>query len=173
MVEMIPDIASRTRELVELLRTEGIGGVRLSDVEIECEEDWSADYAIICELHGDFDALEADHDYVDHSEFYWDVQQFIEKHFASDPTVRLTWHGFPYGCQELEVTRITEEQASAAKAAELQKVAELRMAAQIREAAPDLLAACQAVVLADNDTEIWAAQAVAAKAIAKATKGGA
>jgi hypothetical protein len=114
------NIADKMRELIEHLNVEGIRDVRLH-LEPECEEDWSADYAIVHGLWwtaGDFD----DQHYFDHAAFRFDLQDLVYNHFSEPDSITIVLIDsekatqpvgkscivvkFYYTSQELEVMRL-------------------------------------------------------------------
>lgn len=95
---------------------------RCPDIELECQGDYTEDYAIVCSVQGDDFQFETGHEYGEHAkiEFNYDLQKFIENWFAHDPTIKLNWYGFPYGICELEAVRTSSapDQERAAPATE-------------------------------------------------------
>lgn len=113
------DIGKKMRELIDILRQQGLNGVDIPGVRSECEDKWSPHYAIVCNLYWDYD----DKPYFNEDQFKQDLQEMVKKHFAEpdvETVVLLGYKGekkpakgsisitFYYQAQEIEVHRVGE-----------------------------------------------------------------
>lgn len=102
------DIARRTRSLISLLRNFSNGDITHPDARAECEDEWSPDYAIICDAYSPWgDGVYSD--YFDHDRCLEDFIKLVRDHFACDPTVKVHFHNVPHGSNEIEITRQMEQ----------------------------------------------------------------
>jgi hypothetical protein len=88
-------LADKMRQLIPILRKEGVNEVCLPDIKPECESEWSEKYAIVQDAYADPDY----HFYSDTAaaEFRYDLEQFVKNFFGPGVTVKF------YQCHEIEV----------------------------------------------------------------------
>lgn len=94
------DLRDKMRDLIRKLRTEGFLDLRWPEIEPECEDDWTPDYAICYRAYPDDVFLG---DYFDRDEYDYKFKGFLEAHFcAGEPGVTVK---FRDRSQEIEVQR--------------------------------------------------------------------
>jgi hypothetical protein len=119
------NIANRMRELLTEIKSgkhESFNGNTIPDVEPECEDDWSEDYAIIQNVYWIFDLSPEVEQYFDGPQFRYDFEMYLKSFFeipGGEPVLLIRFHektqktidvptiviDFRDGAQEVEVYR--------------------------------------------------------------------
>lgn len=88
------NIANKMRDLMEVLRKEGVNGVRTPAILAECEDAWNEGYAIAYRVYPD-----ETYEFYGDSESDWmdDVERFVKGYFGPTVAVNFRWRS-----QEIE-----------------------------------------------------------------------
>jgi len=99
------NIAEKMKALVKHLRNEGVGGIRYPDIAPQCVDEWSEDYATVCNAYADTYMIE--HDFFDYSQLHYEFKQLVRSCFKDETDITVGFYGENYngGCLQFEACR--------------------------------------------------------------------